>query len=151
MSEPNLIMKSIRLMQFLRRKKIPVLPKVLQWFIRISCSADIPLNVFIGKGSVLKHNGLGVVLHEKAEIGNGVIIMQNVTIGGRNGRGAPKIEDNVFIGAGACVLGNITIGKNSSIGANAVVINNFPENSVIVGIPGRVVKYASDIQKNGED
>ncbi|MEN5380480.1 serine O-acetyltransferase [Sphingobacterium kitahiroshimense] len=151
MKEPNLIMKCIRLMEFLKRNKIPILPKVVQWFIRITCSADIPVNIQIGSNTVLKHNGLGVVLHEKAIIGENVTIMQNVTIGGRNGRGAPKIEDNVFIGAGACVLGNITVGKNSSIGANAVVINNFPENSVIVGIPGRVVKYASDIQKNGED
>ena len=144
MSEPNLIMKCIRLMQFLNRNKIPILPKVVQWFIRISCSADIPVNIQIGKNSVLKHNGLGVVLHEKASIAENVIIMQNVTIGGRNGRGTPRIENNVFIGSGACVLGDITIGANAMIGANAVVIKNVPENAVVGGIPATVLKYNNE-------
>lgn len=133
-------------MQFLKRKGIPILPKITQWYIRITCSADIPINISIGKGSVLKHNGLGVVLHEKALIGENVVIMQNVTIGGRNGRGAPIIEDNVFIGAGACVLGGIVVGKNVSIGANAVVLKSVPENAVIVGVPGKVVKILEDNQ-----
>ncbi len=146
MSEPNLIMKCIRIMQKLKRNRIPLLPKVVQWFIRISCSADIPLEIIIGKKSVLKHNGLGVVIHERAIIKDNVVIMQNVTIGGRNGRGAPVIEDNVFIGAGACILGDINIGKNASIGANAVVISTVPENAVVVGIPGKVVKIAGSNQ-----
>ncbi|WP_418359207.1 serine O-acetyltransferase [Sphingobacterium detergens] len=140
MSGSNLIMKCIGIMRLLKRKKIPILPKIVQWFIRITCSADIPINISIGKGSILKHNGLGVVLHEKAMIGENVVIMQNVTIGGRNGRGAPVIEDNVFIGAGACVLGDIVIGKNSSIGANAVVLKTVPENAVVVGVPGKIIK-----------
>lgn len=148
MSEPNLIMKSIRLMQKLRQKHIPVLPKIIQWFIRITCSADIPLDIKIGQNSVLKHNGLGVVLHEKALIGRDVILMQNVTIGGRNGRGAPTIEDNVFIGAGACILGDIVVGENSSIGANAVVLSSVPKNAVVVGIPGKVVKIVENKSLN---
>ncbi len=128
-------------MALLKRNKIPLLPKVIQWFIRITCSADIPVNIYIGENTVLKHNGLGVVLHEKAIIGENVTIMQNVTIGGRNGRGAPRIDNNVFIGSGACVLGDIIIGKNSMIGANAVVINDVPENAVVGGIPAKVLKY----------
>ncbi|MBK1897725.1 serine O-acetyltransferase [Chryseobacterium paridis] len=140
MSEPNLIMKSIRLMQFLYNKKIPLLPKIVQWFIRITCSADIPVNISIGKGTVLKHNGLGVVFHEKALIGSNVTIMQNVTLGGRNGRGAPVIGDNVFIGTGACVLGGIIIGKDAMIGANAVVINDVPDKAVVGGIPAKIIR-----------
>lgn len=141
MKEPNLIMKCIRLMALLKRNNIPILPKAMQWFIRITCSADIPVNIYIGENTVLKHNGLGVVLHEKAIIGENVTIMQNVTIGGRNGRGAPRIDNNVFIGSGACVLGDIIIGKNSMIGANAVVINDVPENAIVGGIPAKVLKY----------
>lgn len=144
MSEPNLIMKSIRLMQFFQNKKIPLLPKVIQWFIRITCSADIPINISIGKGTVLKHNGLGVVFHEKALIGNHVTIMQHVTLGGRNGRGAPVIGDRVFIGTGACILGGIIIGKNAMIGANAVVITDVPDNAVVGGIPSKILKYLDE-------
>jgi serine O-acetyltransferase len=44
------------------------------------------------------------------------------------------------IGAGAKVLGAITIGEDSRIGANAVVVRNVPPNSVVVGIPGQVIR-----------
>lgn len=140
MNEPNLVMKLIRLMNFFYSKKTPFLPKIIQWLIRIFCSADIPIGIKMGKNSILKHNGLGVVLHEKALIGENVTIMQNVTIGGRNGRGAPAIKDNVFIGVGACVLGNITIGENSMIGANAVVLKDIPKNVVVGGVPAKIIK-----------
>lgn len=41
---------------------------------------------------------------------------------------------------GAKILGPITIGENSIIGANAVVIDDVPANSVVIGIPGKVIK-----------
>jgi serine O-acetyltransferase len=37
-------------------------------------------------------------------------------------------------------LGNITIGSDSRIGANAVVVKSVPENSVVVGVPGQIVR-----------
>ncbi len=46
----------------------------------------------------------------------------------------------MVVGAGAKVLGNITIGDNSYIGANAVVIKDVPQNSTVVGVPGRITK-----------
>ena len=48
-----------------------------------------------------------------------------------------------MIGAGAKVLGPITVGKNSKIGANSVVTRNVPSNTVVVGIPARVVDNPS--------
>ena len=91
-----------------------------------------------GKGLLLPHNGLGVVIHPKVVIGKNVKILQNVTIGGREGSGLPIIKDNVEIGAGAVILGNIIIGSHSKIGANAVVISNVPDNSIAVGVPAQV-------------
>jgi acetyltransferase-like isoleucine patch superfamily enzyme len=58
-------------------------------------------------------------------------------------KGAVIIEDNVWIGEGACILPNVTIGKNSIIGANAVVTKSFPANSVIAGIPAKLIKTLS--------
>ncbi len=55
-------------------------------------------------------------------------------------KGAVIIEDNVWIGEGVCILPNVTIGKNSVIGANAVVTQSFPANSVIAGVPARLIK-----------
>jgi acetyltransferase-like isoleucine patch superfamily enzyme len=58
-------------------------------------------------------------------------------------KGAVIIEDNVWIGDGVCILPNVTIGKNSIIGANAVVTKSFPANSVIAGIPAKLIKTLS--------
>ena len=60
-------------------------------------------------------------------------------IGKDTGKRHPTIGNNVIIGAGAKVLGNINIGDNVRIGAGSVVVNDVPEHSTVVGIPGRVV------------
>lgn len=62
--------------------------------------------------------------------------------GGKNA-GCPTIGDNVIIFAGAKVLGNVTIGNNVVIGANAVVTTNIPNNSVVVGIPAKIISTDS--------
>ena len=56
--------------------------------------------------------------------------------------GSVEIGDNVCIGAGACIFGdkNIKIGDNAVIGANAVVKNDVPANTIVAGIPARVIK-----------
>lgn len=55
-------------------------------------------------------------------------------------KGPVIIEDNVWIGEGVCILPGVTIGENSIIGANSVVNKSFPRNSVIAGIPARLIK-----------
>lgn len=50
------------------------------------------------------------------------------------------IEDNVIIMTGAAILGNITIGHDSIIGAGSVVVDDIPPYSLVVGVPGRVIK-----------
>ncbi len=96
----------------------------------------------IGKGVFIDH-GMGVVIGETTIVGDNVLIYQGVTLGGtglQKGKRHPTIGNNVVIGGGAKVLGNITIGDNSYIGANAVVINDVPPNSTVVGVPGRITK-----------
>jgi serine O-acetyltransferase len=71
-----------------------------------------------------------------------VTLYQGVTLGGtgkERGKRHPTLEDFVVVGVGAAVLGNVTIGTCSRVGGGAVVINNVPPNSTVVGIPGRVV------------
>ena len=126
-------------------KRIPVLPKLFKMLIRVICSASIPYTCQIGKDTSFPHGGQGVVLHDEAVIGDRCLIQCNVVIGGRGGKpGAPKIGDDVLIGAGAVVLGDITIGNNVAIGANAVVLKSVPDNAVVVGIPGKIIKYLKD-------
>ena len=70
------------------------------------------------------------------------MIYQQVTLGGtgkETGKRHPTIGNNVIIGAGAKILGNITIENNVRIGAGSVVVNDVPEYSTVVGIPGKIV------------
>lgn len=55
-------------------------------------------------------------------------------------KGSVIIEDNVWIGEGVCILPGVTIGENSIIGANSVVNKSFPKNSVIAGVPAKLIK-----------
>ena len=91
----------------------------------------------IGEGCVFQHNGVGVVISERAIIGDNVEVFQGVTIGER--RGVPVIEDNVSIGANAVLLGPITIGDGARIGAGAVVLEDVSAYSTAVGVPARMI------------
>jgi len=105
---------------------------------------SIPCSTKIGSGFYIGHFG-GIVINGKCAIGKNCTISQGVTLGKSNrGKkaGYPILGDNVYIGAGAKVIGGIMIGDNVAIGANSVVTNDAPANSVVVGIPGRVISQA---------
>ena len=94
----------------------------------------------LGDGLFIDH-GMGVVIGETAEIGENVTLLQGVTLGGtslKRDKRHPTLGDNVVVGAGAKILGAFTIGAGSRIGAGSVVVREVPENSVVVGVPGRV-------------
>lgn len=86
------------------------------------------------------------------EIGNGVLIGHNVTLATLNHDERPKfrqniypkpikIGDNVWIGSNATILQGVTIGNGAIVGANAVVTKDVPENTIVAGVPARVIKY----------
>lgn len=98
----------------------------------------------IGKCLFIDH-GMGIVFGETAEIGDNCTIYHGVTLGGTGkdtGKRHPTIGNNVLISTGAKVLGPFTVGDNSRIGANAVVLQEVPPDSTVVGIKARVVKIA---------
>src|SRR5436190_2948922 len=94
----------------------------------------------IAPGLFIDH-GMGVVIGETAEVGENVSILQGVTLGGtstKREKRHPTLGDNVVVGAGAKIIGGFRIGNGSRIGAGSVVVREVPENSVVVGVPGRV-------------
>ena len=98
----------------------------------------------IGQRVFIDH-GMGVVIGETAEIGDDCTIYHGVTLGGTGkdtGKRHPTIGNNVLISTGAKVLGPFTVGDNSRIGANAVVLQEVPPDSTVVGVKARVVKIA---------
>ena len=106
------------------------------------CGIKLSYTVKVGRRVHIWHFG-GMILGARS-IGNDVHIRQNTTFGvARRGdppNKKPTIEDRVDIGCGAVIVGEITIGHDSQIGANAVVLESVPPGSVVVGIPGKVIK-----------
>jgi len=130
--------------------KIPVLPRLMSHITRFLTGIEIHPGAMIGRRFFIDH-GMGVVIGETAIIKDDVLIYQGVTLGGtgkEHGKRHPTVGNDVVIGAGAKVLGNIEIGDNSRIGAGSVVIDDVPENSTVVGVPGRVA--VQHIEKDGQ-
>ncbi len=136
----NLI-KVHRIGNYFYRKRIPVLPRLFRFLVFLLYNSDVPSCVTIGRETLFGHSGIGVVIHPRAVIGEGCIIGQGITIGGRSRHpDVPVIGDKVYIGAGARVLGPIRIGNNVVIAPNAVVIENVEDNCIVGGIPAKVLK-----------
>jgi serine O-acetyltransferase len=122
--------------------KLYFLARWLSQFARWVTGVEIHPGAVIGRRFFIDH-GMGVVIGETAEIGSDVTLYHGVTLGGvslNKGKRHPTLGDRVVVGAGAKILGAIEIGKCSRIGANAVVVKPVPPNSVVVGVPGQIVR-----------
>lgn len=130
-----------RIAHFLWDIGMPFVPRYLSFIARQLTGIDIHPGAKIGANFFIDH-GQGVVIGETAEVGNDVTLYQGVTLGGvsiEQKKRHPTLGDHIIVGAGAKVLGPITIGNHVKIGANSVVTKNIPDNSTVVGVPGRIV------------
>ena len=121
---------------------IPLIPRVISYLTRIITGIEIHPGAQIGRRFFIDH-GEGVVIGETTVIGDDVLIYQQVTLGGtgkESGKRHPTLGNKVIVGTGAKVLGNITLGDNVRIGAGSVVIEDVPEFSTVIGVPGRIVQ-----------
>jgi len=117
------------------------LGRMVSQFSRTITGIEIHPGATIGRRFFIDH-GMGVVIGETAEIGDDVLLYQGVTLGGTGkvtGKRHPTLGNGVVVGAGAKILGNIRIGDYSKVGAGSVVVHPVPDQSTVVGIPGRVV------------
>ena len=139
---------SYRIANKLKKWKIPFIPRLISQLARFFTGIEIHPGATIGEKFFIDH-GMGVVIGETTIIGDNVLVYQGVTLGGTGkdqGKRHPTIGDRVTIGAGAKVLGNITIGSDSNIGAGSVVIDDVPEHSTVVGVPGRITRQRFFVQ-----
>jgi serine O-acetyltransferase len=130
-----------RIAHWLFKRRCFFLARVVSQVSRFFTGIEIHPGATIGRRFFIDH-GMGVVIGETCEIGDNVTIYQGVTLGGtgkEKGKRHPTLKDNVLVATGAKVLGSITIGENAKIGAGSVVLSEVPQNSTVVGIPGKVV------------
>ena len=107
---------------------------------RFATGIEIHPGAKIGRRLFIDH-GMGVVIGETAEVGDGCTIYQGVTLGGtslyKGAKRHPTLGDKVMVGAGAKILGDIHVGSNVKVGANSVVVKDVPTGAVATGIPAR--------------
>ncbi|WP_180682015.1 serine O-acetyltransferase [Tepidicella baoligensis] len=104
----------------------------------------------LGERVFIDH-GMGVVIGETAEIGDGCTIYHGVTLGGtslyKGQKRHPTLGRNVVVGAGAKVLGGFTVGDDAKIGSNAVVTKPVPAGATAVGNPARIIQAEADARR----
>ena len=103
-------------------------------------------HIHIGEGSNIQD---GSVLH--ADFGVPLTIGKHVTVGHKVMLHGCTIGDETLIGIGAVILNNAKIGKNCLVGAGSLVTEGkeFPDGSVIMGSPAKVVRSLSPEQMQG--
>ena len=105
-------------------------------------------NVFINMGCKFQDQG-GIFIEDGALIGHNVVLATLNHAMSPNNRGtmvpAPiHIGKNVWIGSNATVLPGVTIGDGAIVAAGAVVTKNVPENTIVGGVPAKVIRCLSE-------
>ena len=142
-----------KIANFFYLAKFDLIARIISQTMRFFTGIEIHPGAKIGKNLFIDH-GMGVVIGETSIIGDNVTIYHAVTLGGiapsidsdnqRNGKRHSTIGNDVVIGSGAQIIGPIKVGNGSRIAANAVVVNEVPENSTMVGIPAKAVKVGNE-------
>jgi len=143
-----------RLTHWLWRRRWRLLSRWISQIGRLATGIEIHPAAIIGDDLFIDH-GMGVVIGETSQIGDGVTLYHDVTLGGvapsvdslnqRDTKRHPTLEDGVIVGSGAQILGPITVGKNARVGANAVATKDIPCGVTVVGIPGRALVRPAEL------
>lgn len=115
--------------------------RLLAHLARLLTGVEIHPGADVGERFFIDH-GMGTVIGETADIGDDVLMYHGVTLGGKSmqrKKRHPTLEDGVTIGADATLVGPVTIGENATVGAGAVVVDDVPPETTVVGNPARPV------------
>jgi serine O-acetyltransferase len=130
------------------QKGLTTLARFISHVGRVLTGIEIHPGATIGRRVFIDH-GMGVVIGETAIVGEDVVIYQGVTLGAgaaarqgaltRDKKRHPTLGKGVIVGSNAEVQGAITVGDNARVASGSIVLKDVPPNSVVVGVPGRVI------------
>lgn len=102
-------------------------------FINMGCKFQDQGGIFIGDGALIGHNVvLATLNHAMSPQDHGTMIPAPIHIG-----------KNVWIGSNATILPGVTIGDGAIVAAGAVVTRDVPENTIVGGVPARIMRHLS--------
>lgn len=108
---------------------------------KVKYMMDIPASLVVGKGLRIEHIG-GIVINPEAKLGENITILNGALIGAQNRgkyKGFPTIGNYVWIGTNSIIVGGVHIGNNVLIAPGAYVNFDVPDNSVVLGNPGKII------------
>jgi UDP-2-acetamido-3-amino-2,3-dideoxy-glucuronate N-acetyltransferase len=121
---------------------------------KIGAFVEIQKGAFIGKNcKVSSHSFIceGVYIDDNVFIGHGVMFTNDLFPRATNADGSPqteadwkvietRVKKGASIGSNATILCGITIGENALIGAGSVVTKDVPPNTIVAGVPAKIIK-----------
>jgi len=139
----------LKIGRLLERYSIPILPAILKRLIFLKTHSIIPFDLEIGKESRLAYGGFGVLIVEGTKIGNNCIVGVNTAIIRKHPfKNVPIIGNNVYIGPGAIISGPVIIEDNVIVAANAVVNKSIKSNTIVAGVPAKIIGSINDLDYN---
>ncbi len=136
--------------QWCRQRGLHWLARFVSQVARFLTGIEIHPGARIGRRVFIDH-GMGVVIGETAEVGDGCTIYQGVTLGGtslaRGTKRHPTLGRDVIVGANSQVLGGFVVGDGARVGSNAVVFKAVPPGATAVGNPARVLQAEVEVQR----
>ncbi|HEY9757695.1 MAG TPA: serine O-acetyltransferase [Oculatellaceae cyanobacterium] len=130
------------------QKEVTTLARFVSHISRVLTGIEIHPGAKLGRRVFIDH-GMGVVIGETAVIGDDVVIYQGVTLGAgaaarmgaatRGQKRHPTLANGVIVGSNAEVQGDILVGENARVASGSIVLKDVPPDSVVVGVPGRVI------------
>jgi acetyltransferase-like isoleucine patch superfamily enzyme len=119
---------------------------------RVTIGDNVVFNYDVHIGAIGElHIGNGVMVGSRVLItdhSHGSMTVEELEMPARirplSQKGPVVIEENVWIGEGACILPGVRIGRNSVIGANAVVARDVAANTIVGGVPARLLRTVGE-------